>query len=263
MYQITINHRGGDKVRTYTVYRQDEADEEGLSYLPWKRAEIGDYALSDDGYVAKVINKAEYPGNRGFSNIYIRFPWGYTFFNTQYPTRKLNAQGRKTNTTMSGKPYIDVKMKSQKYRNFAMTYAMCNMQADLAIDVCFGAVDDRERRKYRRTIRTEAFKNMVREELSSLLTEHGMTEDYTLDLLEQTITKAKDKGDITNLMRAIENLQDMHGMKDKHLVKTTDKLEATSSVKLIDELREEEQKLVATRTTLEEAPEDDKEEKEE
>ena len=263
MYQITINHRGGKKVRTNSVYRQDEADQEGIRYLYWKKAEIGEYALSDDGYVAKVINKAEYPGNRGFSNIYIRFPWGYTFYNTQYPTRKLNAQGRKTNTTLSGKPYTEVKMKSEKYRNFAMTYAMCNMEADLAIDVCFGAVDDRERRKYRRTIRTEAFKNMVREELQSLLKTHGMTEDYTLDLLEQTISKAKDKGDITNLMRAIENLQDMHGMKDKHLVKTTDKLEATSSVKLIDELREEEKKLVATRTTLEEASETDEEEKEE
>jgi hypothetical protein len=263
MYQITINHRGGDKTRTYSIYRKDEADEEGIRYLHWKKAEIGEYALSDDGYVAKVINKAEYPGNRGFSNIYIRFPWGYTFYNTQYPTRKLNAKGCKTNTTLSGKPYTEVKMKSEKYRNFAMTYAMCNMEADLAIDICFGAVDDRERRKYRRTIRTEAFKNMVREELQSLLKSHGMTEDWTLELLQATIDKAKDKGDITNLMRAIENLQDMHGMKDKHLVKTTDKLEATSSVTLIDELREEERKLVATRTTLEENTEDDKEEKEE
>ena len=42
----------------------------------------------------------------------------------------------------------------------------------------------------------------------------------------------------------------MHGMKDKHLIKITDKLEATSTTKLIDELREEEQKLVATRTTF-------------
>ena len=64
---------------------------------------------------------------------------------------------------------------------------------------------------------------------------------------------AKDKKDITNLLRVVENLQDMHGMKDKHLVKTTDKLEATSTTKLIDELREEEQKLMAQRTTVSEA----------
>ena len=79
-----------------------------------------------------------------------------------------------------------------------------------------------------------------------------MTEDYTLDLLGSTIKKAQDKGDVTNLMRAIENLQDMHGMKDKHLVKTTDTLGASSTTKLIDELREEENKLLATRTTVKE-----------
>ena len=44
----------------------------------------------------------------------------------------------------------------------------------------------------------------------------------------------------------------MHGMKDKHLVKTTDTLEATSTTRLIDELREEENKLLATTTTIKE-----------
>ena len=53
-------------------------------------------------------------------------------------------------------------------------------------------------------------------------------------------------------MRAVDNLQDMHGMKDKHLIKTTEQIEATSNVKLIDELREEEEKLIATRTTTKE-----------
>ena len=82
-----------------------------------------------------------------------------------------------------------------------------------------------------------------------LCSDHGLTEAYTLELLEETIKKAKDKGDVTNLMRAVDNLQDMHGMKDKHLVKTVEQIEATSNVKLIDELREEEEKLIATKTT--------------
>ena len=91
---------------------------------------------------------------------------------------------------------------------------------------------------------------MVRNELQGLLQEHGLTEKYTLELLEKTISMASDKKDITNLLRAVENLQDMHGMKDKHLIKTTDRLEASSSTKLLDELIEEEQKLVATRTSF-------------
>ena len=51
-------------------------------------------------------------------------------------------------------------------------------------------------------------------------------------------------------MRAVDNLQDMHGMKEKHLVKTTEQIEATSNTKLIDELKETEEKLIATKTTV-------------
>ena len=122
---------------------------------------------------------------------------------------------------------------------------------DLAIDWVFNDVSPKKRRKFKRIMKTEVFKKMVRDELQAILKEHGMTEDFTLDLLDNTIRMAKDKKDVTNLMRAVENLQDMHGMKDKHLVKTTDKLEATSTTRLIDDIREQENKLEAERTVVE------------
>ena len=75
--------------------------------------------------------------------------------------------------------------------------------------------------------------------------------------MKETIELAKEKKDVSNLMRAVENLQDLHGMKDKDMVKTVDKLEASSASRLIDELREEEQHLIATRTTIEEKPQDE------
>lgn len=136
-------------------------------------------------------------------------------------------------------------------KNLAMVYAQTMNTGNTIAKVC-GEVDSNETRRIKRYMRTEVFKDMVRKELSKLLSDHNMSEDYTLDLLESTIKKAQDKGDVTNLMRAIENLQDMHGMKDKHLIKTTDTLEASSTIKLIDELREEESKLMAQRTTLKE-----------
>ena len=73
-----------------------------------------------------------------------------------------------------------------------------------------------------------------------------------MELLSDTISMAKEKKDVSNLMRAVENLQDLHGMRDKDMVKTVDKLEASSVSHLIDELREEEKHLIATRTTIEE-----------
>ena len=132
-----------------------------------------------------------------------------------------------------------------------MVYAQ-TMDYNKAIKHVIGDANPNQERMWKRRMKTEKFKDMVRDELQSLLQEHGLTEAYTLELLEETIKKAKDKGDITNLMRAVDNLQDMHGMKDKHLIKTTEQIEATSNVKLIDELREEEEKLVATRTTTKE-----------
>jgi len=122
---------------------------------------------------------------------------------------------------------------------------------DLAIEWALGATTESERRKWKRTMKSEVFKNMVRDELQKLLQDHQLTESYTLELLETAISIAKEKKDVSNLMRAVENLQDLHGMNEKNIVKTVDKLEASSASRLIDELREEETKLIATRSTTE------------
>ena len=134
-------------------------------------------------------------------------------------------------------------------KNLAMVYAQ-TMDYNKAIEHVLDNPSNNQMVMWKRRMKKEKFKDMVREELQALLSEHGMTEAYTLELLEETIKKAKDKGDVTNLMRAVDNLQDMHGMKEKHLVKTTEQIEATSNTKLIDELKETEEKLIATKTTV-------------
>ncbi len=89
---------------------------------------------------------------------------------------------------------------------------------------------------------------MVREELQNLLSEQGLTEKYTLDLLEDAIRVAKDKKDVPSMMRAVENLQDMHGMKEKYMERTVDKIES-KSVTMIDDIVKEESQIEASRTT--------------
>ena len=247
MYTIDIHHKGDDAPTTYKIYRQKEADNEGLEYRYWRKAREGEYGVSDDKFVAKVISKSTYSK----SSTYIRFPYGYAFFNPKYSSVKLKASGRKANNTLSGKTQWEVLSNGQKMKNLAMVYAQ-TMNIDESIKHVFGDTTDNKKRTWKRRMKTQRFTNMVRDELQSLLKDHGLTEDYTLELLDQTIQTAKNKGDVTNLMRAIENLQDMHGMKDKHLVKTVEQIEATSNTKLIDELRETEEKLIATKTTTKE-----------
>ena len=246
METISIKHR--DKGLTkYEIYTVKEMDRLGKVYVPWQNAEIGDWAWSDDGYCAKVINRKVYPNNHGQTSTYIRLPWGYFLWNPKYPTIKFNVKGRMTPYTISGRPQLEVKKKSEKMKNLAMAYAQ-TMNKDLAIDLAFGSLTDSQHGMWKRRMKSEVFRDMVREELQELLTKHGMTEDYTLDLLDETIQTAKGKNDVTNLMRAVENLQDMHGMKDKGKMKTTTQIEGTVTRKLLDKIQEEERKLIATET---------------
>ena len=247
MLTIDIHHKGDKKPTTYKVFDKKEADSNEINYKYWREANEGEYGLSDDNYVAKVISRAQYKS----SSIYIRFPYGYTFFNPNYNSSKLNFTGRKSNNTISGKTHWEVISKGQKMKNLAMVYAQ-TMDYDKTIEHVLDNPTDNQKVMWKRRMNKEKFKDMVRDELQKLVNENGLTEEYTLELLESTIKTAKDKGDVTNLMRAVDNLQDMHGMKDKHLVKTVEQIEATSNTKLIDELRETEDRLIATKTTTKE-----------
>ena len=246
MYTIDIHHKGDKKPTTYLVLRKEEADEKNLSYKYWRDADEGEYGISDDDYVAKVISKSVYKP----TSVYVRYPYGYTFYNPNYNSTKLKASGRKSNTTISGKTNWEVLSNGKTMKNLAMVYAQ-TMDYDKAIEHVLDNPTDNQKVMWKKRMKKEKFKDMVREELQALLKEHGLTEEYTLQLLEDTIQTAKAKGDVTNLMRAVDNLQDMHGMKDKNLIKTTEQIEATSSTKLIDELRETEDKLIATKTIIE------------
>jgi hypothetical protein len=246
MYEIEIKHRDQGLV-VYTVYRKNEADEDKIPYKYWKEASEGDYAVSDDDYVAKVITKRSYVAEDGRTSIYMRFPWGYTFYNPKYASKKLVVAGRKTNVTFTGKSYIEVQSGQDKMKNLAEMFAL-KPDYDLAIEWALGAVTSSQRRKWKRTMKTEVFKKMVREERQKLLQEHGLTEGYTLELLEEGIKIAKEKKDVSNILRAVENLQDMHGMKEKHMEKTVDKIES-KSVTMIDDIVKEESQIEASRTT--------------
>ena len=57
MYTVNINHKGQKEATTYTIYRKEEAEKEGIRYVYWKMVQPGGYALSDDDYVAKCINR--------------------------------------------------------------------------------------------------------------------------------------------------------------------------------------------------------------
>ena len=127
-------------------------------------------------------------------------------------------------------------------KKLALAYAHMR-DFDLAIDFAFGSVSADERRSYKRKMRTESFKKMANKEIQELLSDHELGKDYTMELLKTAIEFAKDKKDVTNMLKAVDNLQDLHGMKDKNQIVTTNTLEASMTRKMLEDIEEEEKRL--------------------
>ena len=96
-------------------------------------------------------------------------------------------------------------------------------------------------------MRTESFISMKRDEAQKLLADNMMDADYFVDLMKEGIEIAKEKKDVNGIRGFVNDGMEIHGMKDKDKVVTTEKLEAVATRKLIDNINQEEEKLIATK----------------
>ena len=249
MYTVTINHR--DKgVTEYPIYLQEEAEKEGIPFKGWQKCDAGDWAVPDDGWVAKVIKKKEYLDTSGRPSYYYRMPFGYIMWDARYPNKKFCAGGRVANNTFSGKKWLDVRCNSKDYKDLAL-WAAISDDRDIAIDKVFGSVSAGKRRKLRRHMRTENFRSMKRDEAQKLLDDNMLDVDYFINLMKDGVDMAKEKKDVNAIRGFVNDGFEIHGMKDKETVTTTDRIEAVQTKKLIDNINEEENKLIATRSVKE------------
>ena len=245
MYTIKIEHRDIG-LTEYPIYRQEEADIERIPYKHWQKCEEGDWALTDDYYVAKVIKKKSYFDDQKRESLYYRMPFGYIMWNPKYPNKHFACGGRDSNTTFTGKSGIEVKNGSDRYKALAM-WAAITEDRNVAIDKVFGPVSNSKHRKLRRHMRTESFISMKRGEAQKLLADNLMDADYFVDLMKEGIGIAKEKKDVNGIRGFVNDGFEIHGMKDKETVVTTDKIEAVATRKLIDNINQEEEKLALTR----------------
>ena len=245
MFSVNINHKDIGPT-DYIIYTKDEANLAKIPYTFWQEANQGEYALTDDDYVAKIIKKKEYEDKQGRNSWYYRFAFGYIMWDSKYPNKKLNCGGRVTNTTMSGKNWLDVRCNSEDYQDLAF-WAAVTENRDVAIDKVYGSVSVSKRRKLKRHMRTESFKTMKRDEAQKMLASNMMDADYFIELMKKGVEIALKKEDVNGIRGFVNDGMEIHGMKDKETVTVTDRLEAVQTRSLIDSINQEENKLIATR----------------
>jgi hypothetical protein len=246
---VSINHKDDRGHVHYPLYEEEEATQEGITYTHWQDAEQGGWAVSDDGLVSQLIDKRYYQGkSEGSGRWYYRFPWGRFFVKGNTKHQKALARNRKYTLMRDGCLRLQEQNPDKpktKEQNFVTAYSV-TMDADLATEVVSPQPSRMEIHRNRRFAKTETFRRMLRSELVSVLEIAGVTEGDVIELLQEAIEMARQKKDITNLLRVAENFQRMLGINEPDKVKTTNVIEASRTKRLIDKVSEEEEKLKLT-----------------
>ena len=232
--------------KTYFVYKKEEADNDALSYVHWKDAEAGDYALTDDDYVGKCINRKDYTDKQGRCKTFVKLCCGVGW--TTKNAKILYEPNRDFGLYSQVKPdyWVRKEVKTTRFKNAVAAYVeqlLSSKQIDWTV---IGNIYRPEQKTpeatVRRLFKQQEVKEVIEEKLKKTLLDKGITQDMVLDLHLEAIDVARKKKDPSNMLRATENLMDLLEMKPgKKVITESMDFSLTSSIQ--DQIESEEKRV--------------------
>jgi len=248
--------------RTYSVYTEQEATDDGVKYLYWKDADSGDYAITDDKYVALCINRREYTDKQGRTKTFVKLSCGVGWAGRS--TTLLYEPNRAAGVYSYVKPdhWVKKEVRTTRFRNAVAAY-VDQVLSNNAIDWDMIGNIYRPNQKtpaatVRRLFKQQEVRQVIDKKLKESLLEKGITQDMMLDLHMEAIDIARKKKDPSNMLRATENLMDLLEMKPGKRV-VTESLDYSVTSSIADQIESEEKKLKLAQKIEEPIVEDSRE----
>jgi Cdc6-like AAA superfamily ATPase len=122
----------------------------------------------------------------------------------------------------------------------------------------FGSVNDSKRYQIRKTMRTEVFRKMTKDELDNIIEQYPIGKMDTAKALAAVLDKVMDwdgdamgsKGDPKVAMTVLDKLMDMNEMKGKGKIVTTHQIEASTVENTLADIQEKKKLFKATQTEV-------------
>ena len=244
-----ISRRMGGKVREYPVYTVEEAPFEAMY---WKQADNGDWAKTDDGYVAECVSRKEYTDAKGRVKTLVKLTCGVQWVtNTSTllyePNKEVNIY-----SMVKPKPWQEREAKKSRTKNAVSSYVTQVVHGQKPDWEQIGKIYRPDQKNppatVRRLFKQEVIRNMIEEKLKEVLISKGIDKGFVLDTMLNAIEIAREKQDVSNILRAAENFIDLLEMRPNKKI-TTDTLQIDMTNQIIDQIETEEKKLVASRKT--------------
>ena len=244
-----ISRRIGGKLKKYPVYTADESE---FDSVYWKQAQEGEWASTDDGYVAKCVGRKEYTDAKGRIKTLVKLTCG-----VQWVTNTANLlyePNKEANifSMVKPKPWQEREAKKSRTKNAVSAYVTQVVNGDKPDWEQLGKIYRPDQKSppatVRRLFKQRIIKNMIEEKLKEVLISKGIDKGFVLDTMLEAIEIAKEKQDVSNILRAAENFVDLLEMKPNKKI-TTDTLQIDMTNQIMDQVETEEKKMVASRKT--------------
>jgi len=209
---------GKEPIVWHMVYTEQEAQQEGIEYVPWREVEQGQWALTDDGYVAECLHCNVYTNRKNRTRKMMRFVFGkvvpgnspliFQSFKDKGDYNRIKPKGDLENGSLK-----------QKYKNFAFMYAQQMVYKGYVNWKMLGkafnpkAIDPKTNAK--RLAKVPKMAKMIQDEIKKALLDNNITPDSVIKMVLEASDTAKVKKDPANMLKAADMLMDVLQMKVK------------------------------------------------
>ena len=245
---ITIRRKFNNKYSSHNIWTKEECKKKKIAYVHWKEAEVGDMALSDDGYVGECVFRKEY--NK--SKVFVKTIYGVQWVRKNLQLNFLPNYEMGIYSLIKPLNWGERESKQQRTKNVVNAYIgqlMSPYQVDWNI---LGNVYRPEQRRpdlsVKRLFKNKMVKGMIEEKLKEVMTEKGITKSFVLDKMLSAIEIAEGKQDVGGILKATDSFMDLLEMKPSKRV-TTDTMQIDMTSQIADQIETEEKKLIMSRKT--------------
>ena len=214
----TISRYHGGERRKFSVYSQEEADTLGIVYVPWREAQQGQWALSDDGYVGECL-KVYTPGPhaRGSATqIALSFGCGW-----DPPNNKLTYLDRVANrawTTSSTDHWTEIEVRRKRTKKAILVYVMMFLSGGGIDWPQIGIIYRKDWEgndpggRMERYFKYPAFVKAVQDKLMEVLSARGKSKEDIFQMLDEAFAMARGNKDAKTMRVVAVDYAEMAGM---------------------------------------------------
>ena len=225
---------------TYPIYSKEEANNRNIQYRSWKECQVGDFGISDDGYIAECVYRKKYKNNEQ-----VTFPYGRAWLSKGSTLQYIPHRDSGQYTQVGVLSWDEQEARKTRTKNAVKMYAAMMLNGDTidwnAIGKAYRNDQERPDLTAKRLFKKESIQKMLDKEIQNALQDRNISQGDVLDMILDGIGVAKENKDASNILRGAEQFIKILYMFPKKSMQTdTVQIDMTSTI--LDKIAKEEKK---------------------